>query len=85
MEERKKKVLYISTFSITFFLLVFEQGVFHLCREPAREFPPMTRSCRRALTGKASQGLRTPLDLPERLPQNQNLSVLLFYDFHQLL
>ena len=26
-----------------------------------------------------------PLDLPERLPQNQNLSVLLFYDFHQLL
>ena len=25
-----------------------------------------------------------PLDLPERLPQNQNLSVLLFYDFHQL-
>ena len=58
MEERKKKVLYISTFSITFFLLVFEQGVFHLCREPAREFPPMTRSCRRALMGKASQGSR---------------------------
>jgi len=26
-----------------------------------------------------------PLDLPEHLPQNQNLSVLLFYDFHQLL
>ena len=25
------------------------------------------------------------LDLPEHLPQNQNLSVLLFYDFHQLL
>ena len=25
-----------------------------------------------------------PLDLPEHLPQNQNLSVLLFYDFHQL-
>ena len=25
-----------------------------------------------------------PPDLPERLPQNQNLSVLLFYDFHQL-
>ena len=24
-------------------------------------------------------------DLPESLPQNQNLSVLLFYDFHQLL
>ena len=26
-----------------------------------------------------------PLDLPEHLPQTQNLSVLLFYDFHQLL
>jgi len=26
-----------------------------------------------------------PLDLLEHLPQNQNLSVLLFYDFHQLL
>jgi len=26
-----------------------------------------------------------PLDLPEHLPQNRNLSVLLFYDFHQLL
>ena len=55
------------------------------CREPAREFPPMTRSCRRALMGKASQGSRAPPDLPERLPQNQNLSVLLFYNFHQLL
>ena len=58
-------------------------------REPAREFPPMTRSCGRALTGKASQGSRTTLppnpDLPECLPPNQNLSVLLFYDFHQLL
>ena len=26
-----------------------------------------------------------PPDLPEHLPQNQNLSVSLFYDFHQLL
>ena len=34
--------------------------------------------------GKASQGSRAPPDLPERLPQNQNLSVLLFYDFYQL-
>ena len=60
-----------------------------LCREPAREFPPMTRSCGRALTGKASQGSRTTLppnpDLPECRPPNQNLSVLLFYDFHQFL
>ena len=41
----------------------------------------MTRSCGRTLTGKASQGSRTappsPMDLPERLPQNQNL----FYYF----
>ena len=29
------------------------------------------------------EGPRPP-DLPERLPQNQNLSVLLFYDFYQL-
>ena len=56
-----------------------------ICREPAWEFPPITRSCGRALMGKASQGSRVPLDLPEHLPQNQNLSVLLFYDFHQLL
>ena len=42
----------------------------------------MTRSCRRGLTGKASQDSRGPLDLLEHLPQNQNLSVLLFYDFH---
>ena len=55
-----------------------------LCQEPAREFPPMTRSCGRALTGKVSQGSRGPLDLPEHLPQNQNLSVILFHDFHQL-
>ena len=54
------------------------------CREPAREFPAMTRSCGRALTGKVSQGSRGPLILPEHLPQNQNLSVLLFHDFHQL-
>ena len=26
-----------------------------------------------------------PLDLPESLPQNQSLSVLLLHDFHQLL
>ena len=55
------------------------------CWKPAWEFPPMTRSCGRALTGKVSQDSRAPLDLPEHLPQNQNLSVLLFYDFHQLL
>ena len=39
--------------------------------------------------GQGESGLEgsppPPPDLPERLPQNQNLSVLLFYDFHQLL
>ena len=33
---------------------------------------------------KANQNSRGPLELPEYLPQNQNLSVLLFHDFHQL-
>ena len=36
--------------------------------------------------GQGESGLKgAPPDLPEHLPQNQNLSVLLFYDFHQLL
>ena len=39
------------------------------------EKPDMQRQVR-------AQG--APLDLPEHLPQNQNLSVLLFYNFHQL-
>ena len=56
------------------------------CRDPARESPPMTRSCGRVLVGKASQNSRgAPLGLPECLPQNQSLSVLLLHDFHQLL
>ena len=38
----------------------------------------------RDLTSKADQDLKDPLDLLEHLPQNQNLSVLLFYAFHQL-
>ena len=41
------------------------------------ERPDMQRRVR-------TRGPRTP-DLPEHLPQNQNLSVLLFYGFHQLL
>ena len=52
--------------------------------EPARESPPMTRSCGRDLMGKADQDSGDPLDLLEHLPQNQNLSVLLFCAFHQL-
>ena len=59
--------------------------VLHQCREPVRESPPMTRSCGRVLVGKASQNSRgAPLGLPERLPQNLSLSVLLLHDFHQL-
>ena len=50
-----------------------------------QEIPPMTRSCGRDLLSKAS-GLEGPHlpDLLKHLPQNQNLSVLLFYVFHQL-
>ena len=33
---------------------------------------------------KADQASRDPLDLLEHLPQNQNLSVLLLWAFHQL-
>ena len=48
------------------------------CREPAREFPPMTKVMRRGLICKGKSGLKgPPLDLPEHLPQNQNL----FYYF----
>ena len=55
-----------------------------LCWEPAQEIPPMTRSCGRDLISKAS-GLEGHLDLLKHLPQNQNLSALLYYAFHQLL
>ena len=41
----------------------------------------MTKDMRRGLICKGESGLEGPPDLPERLPQNQNLSVLLFYDF----
>ena len=46
--------------------------------------PPMNDKVMwRNLTSKADQDSRDPLDLLEHLPQNQNLSVLLFYAFHQ--
>ena len=54
------------------------------CWEPAWEIPAMSRSCRRDLTGKVDQDSRDPLELLKHLPPNQNLSVLLFYVFHQL-
>ena len=48
------------------FFTIFNIGI---CREPARESPPMTRSCGRVLVGKASQNSRgAPLSLPEPLP-----------------
>ena len=46
--------------------------------------PYPTRSCGRGLMSKVDQNSRDPLDLLEHLPQNQNLSVLLFCAFHQL-
>ena len=39
------------------------------CREPAREIPPMTRSCGGDLTSKADQDSKDSLDLLEHLPQ----------------
>ena len=45
----------------------------------------MTKVVRRGLICKGESGLEGPLDLLEHLPQNQNLSVLLLYNFHQLL
>ena len=49
------------------------------CREPAREFPPMTRSCGRALMGKASQDSRgTPWICLSAYPKT---GICLFYYF----
>ena len=63
-----------------------EKFLMRSCREPARESPPITRLCGRVLVGEVSQNSRgAALGLPERLPQNQSLSVLLLHDFHQLL
>ena len=52
---------------------------FVCCREPAREFAPMTRSCGRALMGKASQGSRgTPWICLSFYPKTR---ICLFYYF----
>ena len=53
--------------------------------EASMGVPTHDKVMRESSDGKVSQDSRAPLDLPEHLPQNQNLSVLLFYDFHQLL
>ena len=59
--------------------LTFVDKVMSLCREPAQEFPPMTRSCRRALMGKASQGSRgTPWICLSVYPKSR---ICLFYYF----
>ena len=48
------------------------------CQEPAREFPPMTRSCGRGLTGKVSQGSRGPWICLSIYPKTR---ICLFYYF----
>ena len=52
--------------------------------------PTHDKVMRESPDGQGESGLKgaalpSPPDLPEHLPQNQNLSVLLFYDFYQLL
>ena len=47
--------------------------------------PTHDKVMRKRPDGQGESGLEGPLDLLEHLPQNQNLSVLLFYDFYQLL
>ena len=48
--------------------------------------PTHDKVMRESPDGQGESGLKGhPLDLPECLPQNRNLSVLLFYNFHQLL
>ena len=49
------------------------------CREPAREIPPMTRSCRGDLTGKVDQDTRDSLDLLEHLPQTKICLSTVYY------
>ena len=50
--------------------------------------PTHDKVMRESSDGQGESELEPPtpptLDLPERLPPNQNLSVLLFYDFYQL-
>ena len=45
--------------------------------------PTHDKVMQRDLMGKVDQDLRDPLDLLEHLPQNQNLSVLLYHASHQ--
>ena len=40
----------------------------HICREPAREIPPMTRSCGEAWWARQVSPQGLPLDFPEHLP-----------------
>ena len=44
--------------------------------------PTHDKVMRESPDGQGKSGLKGPPGLPERLPQNQNLSVLLFYDFY---
>ena len=53
-----------------------------ICREPAREIPPMTRSCGEAWWARWVRPQGFPLDFPEHLPpKNQSLPALLYCAF----
>ena len=76
------------------FFLCFE-GVFsahqgNILLEASMGVPTHDKVMWESPDGQGESGLKgaalpSPPDLPEHLPQNQNLPVLLFYDFHQLL
>ena len=54
-------------------------------KELPGQIPPMTKVMRKRPDGqRRDEDSRDPLDLLKHLPPNQNLSVLLFYAFHQL-
>ena len=78
-------LLYISRYCTIRFKILSLFFMFASCWEPPWEILPMTKVMRREPDRQRwirPQG--TPLNLLEHLPQNQNLSVLLFCAFHQL-
>ena len=46
------------------------------CREPAREIPPMTRSCGEAWWARQVRPQGFPLDFPEHLPSKTRICLL---------
>ena len=78
-----------------FYLLFSElflcfEGVFsayqgNILPGPSTGVPTHDKVMRESPDGQGESGLKGAISgLPEHLPQNQNLSVLLFHDFHQL-